>query len=554
MKGFITALCTILLLAWHQESLRAQENNIPQILESFNEADAYHKGESANLFMGQLLKEGFLDEDVKFSQNTHPDTINCHVWYWAAEWFYSQGGFKQAYDYASLALPICEGTSMEADCLNILSLACFRLSNFEQAAEYAKRCYKLDAETEDPDIMSSSLNTIAGIYLGANQLEEAKEYILKAIQLSQQTDNQVRKSVIYGMASEIYHAQGNDTEALKYINEAYKIEKEFGRKEHMMVRLAQKSSVLLGLHEYSAAEEILQELIPFFRKIGDIHSLGISYNKMGMSLLAQERVDEAITYYEEAAAIFLEMGDMRNEMHSRKGLYESLWNKNTDSAKVELERFNDLKDSLYNNFTAEKLARFNAEFGTDWLKNENELQKVKIKRIMYYSAILLVSVAFAIWFFMKKRIKMHDLALHMVIEELRNNTVNKAENSIETELPNPTDETLSQADRYFLEKLVEIITKGMTNGNISVEHLADKMYITRGQLNRRVKQVTGVTTQQYISRVRMEYAKLLLTNSPGLSISEVSYMCGFDDATSFSRAFKRTFDISPLQCKNGAME
>ncbi|MBO5000965.1 MAG: helix-turn-helix domain-containing protein, partial [Bacteroidaceae bacterium] len=53
--------------------------------------------------------------------------------------------------------------------------------------------------------------------------------------------------------------------------------------------------------------------------------------------------------------------------------------------------------------------------------------------------------------------------------------------------------------------------------------------------------------QQYVLRVRIEYARLLLQQSPQYSIFEVSCRCGFEDAASFSRAFRRTFGKSPTQ-------
>ena len=75
----------------------------------------------------------------------------------------------------------------------------------------------------------------------------------------------------------------------------------------------------------------------------------------------------------------------------------------------------------------------------------------------------------------------------------------------------------------------------------------DEMCISRGQLNRRVKAVTGITLQQYVMRIRMEYARLLMKQLPDVSIFDISCRCGFEDAASFSRAFRRTYDQSPTQ-------
>lgn len=54
-------------------------------------------------------------------------------------------------------------------------------------------------------------------------------------------------------------------------------------------------------------------------------------------------------YLREAVSLCHEMGNPYNEMHARDGLYQALWTINPDSARLELERFDLLKDSLYNN-------------------------------------------------------------------------------------------------------------------------------------------------------------------------------------------------------------
>jgi transcriptional regulator GlxA family with amidase domain len=68
-------------------------------------------------------------------------------------------------------------------------------------------------------------------------------------------------------------------------------------------------------------------------------------------------------------------------------------------------------------------------------------------------------------------------------------------------------------------------------------------------LNRRIKNITGETTQHYVQNLRLEQARHLLQTTQ-MSVSEIGYRCGFEDATSFSRAFKRSFGQSPTQYKN----
>ena len=464
---------------------------------------------------------------------------------------YLRQDYANALTFGKQALPLCEGTDMEADCLNLLAMICFRQSDFKQAIDYAQRCYRLDEKSGDPDMMSSSLNTLAGICIGANQPKDAENYILQAIELGKQVDNPARMAVLQGTASEVYHALGNDQEALKHINAACDIEKRLGRTDKLAVRLTQKASVLIGLHHYDEAEQILRESIPTLKEIGDYHSLGIADNKIGMAILQQGRAREAVPYYREAASIFLQMGDLTNEMHARRGLYESLWKEQPDSAKMELERFDLLKDSLYSHATAEMMARYNAEFGLDKLKRENELQQQQqqdsqrryLRYIIIGVVLLLLLVAFIVWWMYHRGLKkpqpyMQGGGQTLSLQEEKDEILEASEQ-------------ISVTEHQFLNKLNGYIHNHLQDGSLSVETLASEMCITRGQLNRRVKTITGTTTQQYVIRLRLEQA-LQLLQTTGLTISEIGYRCGFEDATSFSRAFKRTFGQSPTQYKKGA--
>ncbi len=541
---FKSFICVVLFLLLASVPISAVTTDITTIEKQISEYDASSGSEYisiANNVMRLFYAAKITDEAIEFEANAPRDSVNQQVWYWASEYFYAHQAYPQALKYGLQALPLCNNDEDRANYLSLISLIYFRQSNYEQAANYAKQCYKLDEKSGDPDVMSSSLNTLAGIYIGANQPKEAEQYILKAIELAKQANNPARMAVLNGMASEVYHALGNGKEALKYINEACKIEQKLGNERKLMVRLSQKAAVLIGMHDYKGAEKLLNQVIPYLEKVGNKQSLAISCNKMGMALVGQNRDNEAVGYYRKAAEIFANIGDRGNEMHSRKGLYESLWSRNPDSAKIELNRFNDLKDSLYNMASAESLARYNAEFGSDWLQHENELQKAKTQKIIVLGGILLIILVGGVWLFMKRKMRLREAALQTIIKGLQ------PQNNIEII---PEQEELSTSDQELLDRLVDEVRSNMTHGDISIETLASKLCITRGQLNRRIKSITGVTTQQYVLRIRLEHARLLLVDNKETPISEVALECGFEDATSFSRAFRRTFEKSPSQYRN----
>ena len=524
-----------------------------QLLQQFEKTE---KVQDANKLFQLLNKEEFTESLIQFKDGTPKDSLRQQVWYWAAEYLYDQQQYQRAIEYGEKALPLLKNRPGESDCLNLLAVIFIRVADYTSAAKYAKLCYALDEKSGDPDMMSSSLNTLTAIYMSANQPKEAEKYVLLGLEAAKKANNPSRQAVLLGMASEVYHALGDDNKALPYAEQSYELEKKLGHEDKALLRLSQKASALIGLHDYTQAEKVLRDVIPALRELGDVHSLAIADNKMGMALHCQKREAEAIPYYREAAKIFLNMGDKTNEMHSRRGLYESLWNSNPDSAKIELDRFNDLKDSLYNNASAESLARYNAEFGNNQLKKENEAERAakhKTGIIGICVALALLLLTIAIWWIMSRRQKKQreiNQELSANIDELREKyqqlTIDH-DQLIASLKESGQSEELSQADREFLDKTINTINSMMLQGQVDAEGVASQMGMSLYQFRQRLNTVTGEKPQDFIANLRMKRAQHLLDNHPELNITEIAMLCAYKDTPNFTRAFKKYFGVTPTQ-------
>ena len=531
----------------------ADDAKVEQRLRDF---EKHETAQGANAFLEALRAEEFFDEPIRFTANDPKDTVMQQVCYWAAEWYYDRAEYQQAVNYASKAIPLYHFGVEKSDCLSLLAISHIRLGDYQEAAEYAKQCYAIDKRLDDADRQSSSLNTLGTIYLYANLPKEAEKYVLRGIEMAEQTGNTARLAVLKGKASEVYHALGNDEEALKYAESAYQIDKQAGREAKAAVRQAQLASVLLGLHRYEEAEKALADVIPFFRKSDDRQNLGISCNKMGTALLSQKRSDKAVGYYREAADIFAAIGDMANEVQARRGLYESLWKSDPDAAKTELDRFNTLKDSIYNNVSAESLARYNAEFGNDWLKQENYAERSARIWLMVIASALALAVV-AVFLLMRRRHRRQALInerLNTDISELREKYLQlntHYDNMVHT-VPDAADtEELNDQDKAFLTQTLTTINRQIDEGRVNVDDLASDLCMSASQFRRRLTALTGETPQSYIQNIRMQKARHLLDTQPGLAIAEVAFRCGYDEKANFTRAFKKYYGITPSDYQNG---
>ena len=80
--------------------------------------------------------------------------------------------------------------------------------------------------------------------------------------------------------------------------------------------------------------------------------------------------------------------------------------------------------------------------------------------------------------------------------------------------------------------------------SITVEQLAASLNMTTRTLNRKMTELTQESPKNFITRVRIESAAMLLENR-GKTISQVASECGYNDETAFRRAFNSVMGMSP---------
>ena len=538
-------------------AVMATDRKVPEPIDTLLERFDHKPGlKTAQAFFAYMDKEEFMDEPVVFTAATPLDTMKALVWYWAGEWYYAEQDYPRAEKNLLRALELMEYADEKSisDNLAMLGLAYMRQSKYDEALHYMRRCYQLDSKSGDPDRISSSLNTIAGTLLAAGNPEEAEGYILRAVTYAKQADNPSRRAVIYGMASEIENRLDHQELALLYADSACMVEATTGNRYKMAVRQAQKASILVGMQRYDEAERILGDVVPFFRQSGDQLSLAIALNKRGKAASGLGHEEEAVTYLSEAIDICRRIGNPYNEAYAQRAIYEVLYKSNPDAARVHLERYHLLKDSLYSHATAEQVARFNAEFGRDELEKEKEQLTRSNHRLagigvaVGVGAILCI-LGSLIWF-RKRQSKTNEL-LNTVMTELneaRRSPAPAPEPEPEPEqAPEPEEnvEYLTQEDKMFLKKLILSVTQMMDHQAVTVTQIADKMCMSPKTLNRRVKYLTGEGAKRYMMRIQLEQARIMLLQDLDIPIVEVGNCCGFDDHSSFTRTFTQNVGMSP---------
>lgn len=103
--------------------------------------------------------------------------------------------------------------------------------------------------------------------------------------------------------------------------------------------------------------------------------------------------------------------------------------------------------------------------------------------------------------------------------------------------------------RMSMLDAVSYIQEHYRDTDISVEQVAEKFHISVSYFSRLFNEYVGVTFPEFISDLRLEYAREVLSSNPDISVKKVAEICGYGGTSYFSAQFKKKYNISPSAVK-----
>ena len=160
---------------------------------------------------------------------------------------------------------------------------------------------------------------------------------------------------------------------------------------------------------------------------------------------------------------------------------------------------------------------------------------------LLYSVFIIISVLLLILIFIKrKQIK--------YIKREKDFKINMFPNTSE-EIKIPLSINTIPMPVTFIDKAIEVINKNISNIEFDVNSLAKELNLSRSALFRKFRELDNVTPNEIIQEIRLKKSMELIQQSD-LTIAEIAYMVGFDDARYFSTCFKKYFGKTPVEFKN----
>ncbi|MDE5840184.1 MAG: helix-turn-helix domain-containing protein, partial [Muribaculaceae bacterium] len=144
------------------------------------------------------------------------------------------------------------------------------------------------------------------------------------------------------------------------------------------------------------------------------------------------------------------------------------------------------------------------------------------------------------------------ILIHNRIRSVRSvKTKYTADRYIGEQMPQPA---VAGNDEKLMKRITKSLSTHLSDPDFTIEMLSSEIGVSRSHLHRKMIDLTGMTTSEYIRNIRLKHAATLL-RSGEMNISQVAYQCGFANPGHFATVFKKQFGQSPKEfVRNSAAE
>ena len=102
------------------------------------------------------------------------------------------------------------------------------------------------------------------------------------------------------------------------------------------------------------------------------------------------------------------------------------------------------------------------------------------------------------------------------------------------------------SDEQFMKRVMEIVNANISNSEFNITQMVDEVGMSRTQLHRKLKELTGFSAARFMQNIRMQQAMKLLKEKR-VNVSQIAYSVGFASQTHFSTTFKQYYGVSPTE-------
>ena len=545
----------------------------------------------ANKLMTKLDAVGCADTLYEFTSKTPREEMVMVMTSGMSLYCFDTQRYTQAITFGKEALALAKKAGNQeiiGNTYSDIAASYERLGNHELAIQNTLLGIKADSLTGDRSRLSSAFNNLAAICLAAGHKQDAKKYILMAIAHEQSLPNPTKLGTRYGIAAEVYTKLGDYKTAMRYAEDAYKIERKAKNTVGVGRRLAQMADIAVAMKDYHEAETLYRRSVALLDSIGEKHSLAIGCQRLGELMLKEGRTPEAIDFLHRAESISMATGNQYQQLAIFRLLGKAYKDTKPDLAARYLEKALQLQDSLQ----TERVDRMTAEMSTLFGDGDDEQKKDTPAVWSFLLGALCCGVIVAVVMRKRQQKQQKERVQNekVLTETAARTTANAAPATPETpttpekpkntgkpatpEKPKNTGkpekpgkpeklplhrvifnghvnfDDCSDEERDIILKISDFVSHNIGSGQVNAETIAAHLCMSQSQFSRKINILTGREgIAKFVNVIRTDKAKRLL-KSTTKQISDISFECGFNDASYFSQVFKSIYGITPQQYRD----
>lgn len=141
-----------------------------------------------------------------------------------------------------------------------------------------------------------------------------------------------------------------------------------------------------------------------------------------------------------------------------------------------------------------------------------------------------------------------DYLLAMIHSQIQNQENVRQILSSSTKTGNMEENVLSPQDKKFMTELYELMENELSNSELNVVEIAERMHMSRTKFYYKVKGLTGENPGTFFKTYKLNRAAEMILEGK-YTISEISDMAGFSTVSVFSKSFKKQFGTAPSSYK-----
>ncbi len=410
-----------------------------------------------------------------------------------------------------------------------------------EAAEIAER-------NHFKSILGESYTILARAYIDQVGFNKAQQYITQAEEITLQTKNWDLLSRIYNLSGVILLVKDSNDSALMQFTKALEvIKKAPSSKSFLSVVQLNIGECYLSLQKPELALKKFKESLSTSKaeETRNKYAEAIATGKIGRLLVTNGDQKEAELYLLEALKLSRQVGVKRALRYPYAGLLELKTLQGKASEALEYYRkYYSLNDSIINVARMRQIVQLENKHQLELLERDKKIQQLWTN-ILIAALLLTAILAVTIYYFLLFRERKNGRILNLQIDNLtgQHEELSKKYKDL---LVNEIDEPIESMDQRLLKKAIEAVESNISDPVFGVDQLAREIGMSRTNLHRRVKAITGFGPSDLIRNIRLRKAAALLLHQAD-SVSQISFKVGFEDHSYFSKSFKKQFGVPPSE-------